>query len=64
MTQQQLERLVARATGEDLRSIRQRGFSLANPIEVNFDPEPDQRPPQWVDWDQLDRERADQLNVR
>lgn len=64
MTQQQLDRLVSEATGEDLRAIRRRGFSIANPIEVNFDPEPDQRPPQWVDWDQLDRERADRLNVR
>jgi len=64
MTQQQLDRLVSEATGEDLRAIRRRGFSIANPIEVDFDPEPDQRPPQWVDWDQLDRERADRLNVR
>ncbi len=64
MTQQQLDRLVADATGEDIRSIRRRGFSIANPVEVNFDPEPDQRPPQWVDWDQLDRERAERLNAR
>ncbi len=64
MTQQQLDRLVAEATGEDLRAIRRRGFSIANPVEVNFDPEPDQRPPQWVDWDLLDLERSDALNVR
>ena len=64
MTQQQLDRLVADATGEDLRSIRRRGFSIANPVDVNFDPEPDQRPPQWVDWDLLDLERAERLNAR
>lgn len=64
MTQQQLDRLVAKATGEDLRSIRRRGFSIANPIEVSFDPEPDQRPPRWVDWDELDRQRAELLNAR
>ena len=63
MTQQQLDRLVADATGEDLRAIRRRSFSIANPVDVNFDPEPDQRPPQWVDWDQLDRERAERLNA-
>jgi len=57
MTQKQLDRLVARATGEDLAAIRHRGFSIANPMDVCFDPEPDQRAPQWVDWDELDRER-------
>ncbi|KAA0134456.1 hypothetical protein FYZ48_20395 [Gimesia chilikensis] len=53
MTQQDLDQAVATATGEDVRAIRQRGFSLANPLKVNFDPEPDLRPPQSVDWDEL-----------
>lgn len=53
MTQQDLDQAVAAATGEDVRAIRQRGFSLANPLKVNFDPEPDLRPPQSVDWDLL-----------
>lgn len=53
MTQQDLDQAVAAATGEDVRAIRQRGFSLANPLKVNFDPEPDLRPPQSVDWDEL-----------
>lgn len=56
MTQTQLDRLVAKATGEDLRSIRRRGFSIAT-FGRDLDPEPDQRPPQWVDWDELDRKR-------
>ncbi len=64
MTQTQLDRLVARATGEDIRSIRRRGFSLANLVEVNFDPEPDQRPPQWVDWDELEMERSEPRTAR
>lgn len=64
MTPKQLDRLVARATGEDLRAIRRRGFSIAIPIDTNFDPEPDQRPPQWVDWDELDRRRTDSLSAR
>ena len=59
MTQQQLDRLVAAATGEDLRAIRRRGFSLANPLEVQFDPEPDQRSPQWIDWDELEQQRSE-----
>lgn len=57
MTQTQLEQLVAKATGEDIRSIRHRGFSVADPLEVNFDPEPDNLPPQIVDWDELDLQR-------
>ena len=57
MTQTQLEQLVAKATGEDIRAIRERGFSVADPLEVNFDPEPDNLPPQMIDWDELDLER-------
>lgn len=57
MTQKQLDELVADATGEDVRAIRQRGFSVADPLVVNFDPEPDQRPPLFIDWDELDLER-------
>ena len=51
MTQMQLEQLVAEATGEDVRAIRQRGFSVADPFEVDFDPEPDNLGPQLIDWD-------------
>ena len=57
MVQTQLDRLVAGATGEDIREIRRRGFSLADPTEINFDPEPDCRPPQIVDWDDLEARR-------
>ena len=51
MTQQDLDNAVASATGEDLRAIRNRGFSLADPLEVDFDPEPDNQPAQTMDWD-------------
>ena len=57
MVQTQLDRLVADATGEDVREIHRRGFSLADPTETNFDPEPDCRPPQIVDWDDLEARR-------
>lgn len=57
MTQMQLDALVADATGEDIRAIRQRGFSVADPYDVNFDPEPNNLPPQMIDWDELDLER-------
>ena len=58
MMQPQLDRLVADATGEDLREIQRRGFVLADPTDVHFDPEPDCLLPQTVDWDEL----ADQRN--
>ena len=49
----ELDQAVATATGEDLRTIRRRGFSLVDPHDANFDPEPDLLPPQYVDWDDL-----------
>lgn len=52
-----LDQEVALATGEDLRTIRRRGFSLVDPHRVNFDPEPDLLPPQFIDWDELDMSR-------
>jgi len=55
--QSDLDTAVADATGEDLRTIRRRGFSLVEPLNVNFDPEPDLLPPQFVDWDELDLSR-------
>lgn len=57
MVQSQLDRLVADATGEDVYEIQRRGFSLADPLETNFDPEPDCRSPQVIDWDDLEAQR-------
>ena len=56
MTQLQIDIAVSRATGETVREIRRRGFNLADPSEVVFDPEPSRRP-QVVDWDELDAQR-------
>lgn len=52
-----LERAVARATGETCREIRRLGFALADPQQVEFDPEPFELPPQVVDWDDVDAQR-------
>jgi hypothetical protein len=48
MTQRDLDREIARATGENVSTIRNLGFSL---IEM---PEPE---PRTVDWDELDESR-------
>ena len=61
MSRTSLERAVARATGEARREIRRLGFGLAEPFDVDFDPEPNELPPQVVDWDQLDAGRLAQL---
>jgi hypothetical protein len=59
MTQQDLDLQVASTLGEDVREIRRRGFSIADPLEVAFDPDPDDYPsaPQVVDWDSLEADR-------
>ena len=49
MTQRQLEREVASATGESMTTIRRRGFSLV---------EPEYPEPLVLDWDDLDAERT------
>ena len=57
MTQDTLDRAVAQATGEDLNEIRRRGFNLVDPVEVDFDPEPEDLLPEMIDWDQYDLDR-------
>jgi hypothetical protein len=51
MTQLDLNRAVARATGESVAVVDRFGFQLADPFEVEFDPEP--RPPLMLDWDNM-----------
>jgi hypothetical protein len=49
MTQWELDREVATATGESLAEIRQQGFSLADLLERDREPEP--RGPLVLNWD-------------
>ncbi|NLE37492.1 MAG: hypothetical protein GX621_05645 [Pirellulaceae bacterium] len=56
MTQRELNRAVARATGESPCMISRLGFGVADPDIVAFDPEPyDFRDAQekHLDWDEL-----------
>lgn len=57
MTQQELDRSVASATGESLRNVRRRGFSVIqlDSPEPDFDPE--DSAVQIVDWDALESRR-------
>lgn len=52
MTQAELDRQIAEATGESLRTISQRGFVPLRPIAYERE-----REPLVVDWDELDRDR-------
>ena len=58
MTQSELDRAVARATGENLRVISCLGFTLADPVFVEHDPEPCDIEDKTVDWDAVDAERC------
>jgi hypothetical protein len=49
MTQVEIDKAVASITGESAAEIHRRGFSIADPLEVRFDPEP--RRPLVYDWD-------------
>lgn len=57
MDSRDLDIAVALATGESLHVIESRGFTLADLDEVNFDPEPDIREPDVIDWDVIDLSR-------
>ena len=51
MTQCELEEAVAIATGESAALIHDRGFGIADPYDVDYDPEP--RRPLVLDWDDM-----------
>jgi hypothetical protein len=51
MTQAELNRAVACATGESVSAIAEMGFVTLTPIPV-------EREPMVVDWDQLDQQRV------
>jgi hypothetical protein len=51
MSQKELDRAVADATGENIGLIRGVGFSIADPLDVSFDPEP--RSPSVFDWNSM-----------
>jgi len=56
MSQAELDRAVAEATGESLATIGHRGFSLVTPLPL-FDPDEFVELPQVVDWDQVEADR-------
>lgn len=51
MGQHDIDRAVASVTGEKLGLIQGLGFSIADPLDVAYDPEP--RGPLVLDWDSM-----------
>jgi hypothetical protein len=51
-----IDRIVSSVTDESMQEISRRSFSLADLIEVDYDPESEVSP-QVVDWDELDAQR-------
>ncbi len=62
MTQSELNRAVAKSTGETIAEIKHLGFGLADPDQVSFDPEPDDG--NYVDWDATQAERHEENSRR
>ncbi|MCY2987616.1 MAG: hypothetical protein NTY19_07095 [Planctomycetota bacterium] len=58
MTQHQLNTAVAVATGESPSVIRRCGFGIADPLDVNFDPEPSDVPLQWLEEQMQEEEQS------
>ena len=63
MKQADLDRAVARATGETVSTIKQLGFLLADPTEI-LDPDSDQTGPNVIDWDALELQRNETIMRR
>ena len=58
MTQADLNRAVAHATGETVRTIAHLGFGIADQEVVEHDPEPYDAEDKFLDWDAVDAERC------
>ena len=59
MTQAEVNRAVARATGESVRTIQRLGFLIADPEIELPDPDNEDLGPYMLDWDELERERLE-----
>ena len=57
MTQAELNRAVARATGESIAEVKRIGFLLAEPDTEIPDPDDEDLGPSVLDWDEFDEMR-------
>ena len=59
MTQPEVNRAVASATGESVRTVQRLGFLIADPDDELSDPDDEELGPYVLDWDELDRQRQE-----
>ncbi|MFM7130765.1 MAG: hypothetical protein ACKO5E_02280 [bacterium] len=64
MNQRNINSAVARATGENMRSIRRMGFTIADPSVVKHDPEPPIVYARTIDWDDFYRRQTGAINLQ
>ena len=60
MKQADLNRAVARATGETVSTIKRLGFLLDDP-QAGLDPDAEEHGPHVIDWDALEARRHEEL---
>jgi hypothetical protein len=58
MRQNQLNREVARATGETVSTVKRLGFLLDEPVSYRQDASSGDLGPQTIDWDEFDLQRS------
>ena len=63
MKQADLDRAVARATGESVSTIKRLGFLLADPAD-QLDPDSDELGPHVIDWDELEIQQREEAQRR
>ena len=63
MKQADLDRAVARATGETVSTIKRLGFLLADPDDC-LDLESEEHGPYVIDWDELETQRHEEVTRR
>ena len=61
MRQAELNRAVARATGETVSTIKRLGFLLADSFPKPQDPDSDDLAPEVIDWDEFEARRLQPL---
>ena len=63
MKQADLDRAVARATGETVSTIKRLGFLLAEPVN-SLDPDAEENGPYVIDWDEREAVRPERTTRR
>ena len=64
MNQRTINRLVVKATGENMREVRRMGFSIADPYRVQYDPDSRATQGRMIDWDDLQNNPKGAINLQ